>query len=115
MKNTNLLNSQITIFCLDSWNVSGLDFFLKYEDKNYFLFRQRFRSSTYRFFRNGVTIEKAMKFRKAHGDRNVIHVMERLPSAIHYLETIQKIPLRDKNILDERSDSNEKLCSNAAA
>lgn len=74
------------IVCRDS-NIKGIiNFYLYVSNEEVFLFNQKYRHSVYNFFKNGVILNTALDFKKAHNDKGIINVIRKLPSNISYIE-----------------------------
>ena len=61
-------------------------FYLSVNGQDYYLFRQDFRRGVHHFFRDGVSVDKALDFKKAHQDTAIMRTMQKLPSYIKYIE-----------------------------
>lgn len=71
-------------------------------DKHY-LFNSRYAKSVYQFYRNGVMYNKATDFSAACRNTRLCMIMERIPAAVYYVMSIEKIecpkemlPLKNK-------------------
>lgn len=72
-----------------------LDFYLNTGGKQIFLFQQKFRKSTYNYYKNGCRLADAVSYKKAHNDAAIMNVIKRLEITLPYIEkeyniTIQK-------------------------
>lgn len=85
------------IICKNSQQKGIINFFMQYENKEYFLFYTKYRHSTYNYFKNGVVIEKALDYSKAHCDTAITNVIKRLYSNIPYIEKEYGFKARKKS------------------
>ena len=60
-------------------------FYLRAQDKCYFLFIQPYRKSNKEVFEQGVSLFDLKRLRKHHST-SVIHTAEKIPAYIHYVE-----------------------------
>lgn len=78
------------IKCEKSGN-GNLVFYMNGGNKSYFLFCQKFRKSIYEFCSKGIPLDDALNFARAKRDKDVLHLIERLPSVIRYVEKEEDI------------------------
>ena len=71
-------------------------FYLLQDNKRYFLFRQNYRKSVHAYFKQGVSLEEAISFKRIHGDGALAHTMEKLPAYIKYIEKEYQISVYNK-------------------
>lgn len=69
----------------------NLDFYMNGGNRSYYLFCQKYRKSTYEFCSKGLPLDDALNFSRAKGDKDVLHLIERLPSIIRYVEQEEDI------------------------
>jgi len=63
------------------------DFYIKYENKDYFLFRQKYRKGIKEYFGyNGVTLTRAFKNHWNKLDTAVVRTIDKIPIYIRYIE-----------------------------
>ena len=83
-----------------------IKFFLKHDNKIYYLFSQNYRKSAHLHFKHGVALEDTMDFCKAHGDQAIIHTMDKIPVYIKYIEKEYQISVynktKQKNLLRDK-------------
>lgn len=77
-------------------NNSKLDFFLTYNNVEYWLFTGKLRKGVLNFYEKGVDLNKALDFSKSHNDTAIIKTMEKLPLYIRYIEREENIQIFDK-------------------
>ena len=63
------------IICRESGIKGMLNFYAETQRERYFLFHQKFKHSTYAFYKNGVSIHKVFDFKTAHGNRDIENVL----------------------------------------
>ena len=74
-----------TVYCIPT--DKGIHtFYLVVDGKEYYLFRQNYRKGVNSFFRDGVTLDRALDFTKAHHNDALIRTMQKLPIYIKYIE-----------------------------
>lgn len=61
-------------------------FYLVTERQEYYLFHQNYRKGVNDFFRDGVNLDRAIDFTRAHHDEAVIRTMQKIPMYIKYIE-----------------------------
>ena len=61
-------------------------FYLEAEGESHYLFSQKFRRGVAQYFTQGVCIDAAMDFSRAHRDTAIIHTMKKLSTHIKYAE-----------------------------
>lgn len=84
-----------TIYCIVS--DKGIhSFYLKQNNKRYFLFSQNYRKSVHNYFKNGVSLEESLNFNRTKHDNALIRTMEKLPSYIKYIEKEYQIAVYEK-------------------
>jgi len=84
------------IICRDSATKGIINFFLEDGNRSYFLFQQKFRHSSYNFYKNGVPVRQAFSYKKTHRDTAIQKVISRLPMAIAYTEKEYDIAVLNK-------------------
>ena len=78
-------------------DVSGYHtLYLVADNKEYYLFRQAYRRGVADYYRNGATIDDAIKYSKAKFDTSVLHTMSKLISHIRYVEKEFDIVVLDR-------------------
>lgn len=80
------MRNNMYIICRESDMNGVLNFYAETGTEQYFLFHQKFRRSTYAFYKNGVSIHRVFDFKTAHGNRDIENVIKRLPAQIAYVE-----------------------------
>ena len=61
-------------------------FYLVSGGREYFLFNQNYRKGVQEYFNNGVYLDRAMNYSKAHNDSALVRTMTKLPMYIKYIE-----------------------------
>ncbi|MBR6385126.1 MAG: hypothetical protein IKS03_03270 [Ruminococcus sp.] len=77
---------EMVIICKNSSTKGIINFFAEDSTQSYFLFQQKFRHSTYDFYKKGIPVRQAFSHRSTHRDRAIENVIKRLPSQISYIE-----------------------------
>lgn len=90
---------EMKIVCKDSNTQGIINFYVEDGNHSYFLFQQKFRHSTYRFYKNGVPVSQAFSHRKTHDDKAIANVIKRLPAQIAYAEKEYGIAILNKSKL----------------
>ena len=81
-----------TIYCTEPKH-GGLDFYLKVNGESYYLFNQRWRQAVKDFYKNGVSIDRALS-PSHYGNR---HISDKLPCYIRYVEKEYGITILEKS------------------
>lgn len=77
------------VYCSENTRkTGGLDFYLRMNGTDYFLFNQRYSSSVEVVFNKGVELDRAMRTR---GNPFIQKVVEKLPKYIKYIESEYEI------------------------
>jgi len=61
-------------------------FYVSVMNKEYFLFSQDFRQGVQAYYENGVRLDEATDYSKAHNDSAIKRTMTKLPLFIRYVE-----------------------------
>ena len=61
-------------------------FYVKVQGETHFLFSQDYRRGVKEYFGNPISVDKALRFAGARGDRAIMRTMEKLPAYIRYVE-----------------------------
>ena len=85
------------IRCKNTSNKGTIALYLLTGGKEYFLCDQKFRQSSWNFFKNGVIYKKAMDYSRAHNDSSIINIMKRIRLCIDYLEKYERVSLPERN------------------
>lgn len=73
------------IYCVPS--AKGVHaFYLQTEGEDYYLFSQNFRKGVHDYYKNGVSVDRALDFSFGGHDSAIARTMEKLPSYIRYVE-----------------------------
>ena len=74
------------IYC-ESDKRGTLNFYIRNNGEDYFLFTQAFRVSVARYYRRGVTVDQALRLNQSKMRNHAMaKVAEKLPSYLRYLE-----------------------------
>ena len=85
------------VYCIEPENRSGnLDFYIRVNNEDHYLFRQTYRTGVHQYFGGGVDVDKALKCNWNKHDRAVLRTIDKLPSYIKYIEKEQGIAILDK-------------------
>ena len=74
------------------------DFILNLDGETYYIFSQDFHTGVNKYFKNGVSLDKAMDRKKAKNDYCIIKTMDKLQMYIKYLEKEYDIKILNKTI-----------------
>jgi hypothetical protein len=77
---------EMVIICRDSSIKGIINFYAEDDTRSYFLFQQKFRHSTYNFYKKGIPMRQAFSHRTTHRDKAIAYVIRRLPAQISYVE-----------------------------
>ena len=87
---------EMVIICRDSSIKGIINFYAENSTQSYFLFQQKFRHSTYNFYRKGIPMKQAFSHRSTHRDKAIEQVIRRLPAQISYVEKEYGIAILNK-------------------
>ena len=88
---------EMMIICKDSKTKGIINFYAEDKTGSYFLFQQKFRHSTYEFYKNGVPMSRAFSHKKTHDDKAIACVIKKLPAQIAYAEKEYGIAILNKS------------------
>ena len=93
------MNSKDTtwIVCRNSKIKGMVDFYMLLNGHTYYLFSQKFRNSSWSFFKDGVLFKTVLDYSKAKHDDSVINVMQRLRRHITYLLKTEEMMIPEIN------------------
>jgi len=93
-------------------NKGFLDFYLRANEKELFMFSQKYKYGSREFFEKGVSLDKALDTTKSHGNYAILLVMKKLPVYLRFLEKEHNIQLleKTKNKGQFRSNKYDKNC-----
>ena len=74
-------------------------FYVTANGETQFLFSQNFRRGVKEYFERGVSIDEAINFKRANGNRAIVHTMEKLPLYIRYVEREYGMEVLRKTVL----------------
>ena len=74
-----------TVYCIRNKG-NNLDFYIKNKETEFFLFSQRLYKGVEKYFRKGVSLNKAIDHSKCWDDYRIHRVMSKLPAYIRYIE-----------------------------
>ena len=83
------------IYCTHE-DYAFLNFYVKKDNEEYFLFKQGYRSTLEKYYSKGVVIKDAINLSKAKFNEGLAHVMRKLPAYIKYIEKEHGISLMSK-------------------
>ncbi len=86
------------IFCQNSNTHGIIDFYLRTGVDSIYLFSQKFRHSTYEHYRNGLVLNEALSYKKAHRNKAIMNVIKRLPVNISYIEKTYGISVLNRTV-----------------
>ena len=86
------------IFCCDSNTRGMIDFYVKTGKESIYLFSQKYRKSTFLHYKNGLILDEALSYKKAHRDQAIMNVIKRLPANISYIEKECGISILNRTI-----------------
>ncbi len=87
---------EMMIMCKDSGTKGIINFYAVDGNENYFLFQQKFRHSTYDFYKKGIPLSRAFSHRNTHDNKAIANVIKRLPAQIAYAEREYGIAIMNK-------------------
>lgn len=73
-----------TVYCTNPAH-GQQNFYVAVDGRSYFLCAQPFRTHVYRFYENGVMLDKALDCSQTR-TKQILHTMEKLPKYIRYIE-----------------------------
>lgn len=99
------------IFCKCN-NKGFLDFYLRTNEQDLFMFSQKYKYGSREFFEKGVSLEKALDTTNSHRNYAILLVMKKLPAYLRFLEKEHNIQLleKTKNRGQSRSNKYDKNC-----
>lgn len=74
-------------------NPGMIDFYVECGGESYYVFTRKYRASLFRFFKNGVRMDKLFDLGKAHGNKVIINTMIQLKGMIKCVEQENKLQL----------------------
>ena len=74
-----------------------LDFYIIHKNNKVYLFRQKYRKSTFRHYQNKCILKDAIDYKRAHSDTAIENVIKRIKMYIPYIEREYDIPIRKKS------------------
>lgn len=86
------------IYCKMPKNEEKLAFYLEFNGEKYFLFNQNRTDKVEAFFRNGVTLDRAIDMSASRNDFNLQKVMSKLLSYIKYIEKEYEIAVLRRSV-----------------
>ena len=86
------------IFCKDSNTRGIIDFYITSENESIYMFSQKFRHSTYNYYKNGVLLKDAFNYKKAHNDKAIMNVIKRFSPSINYIEKAYSVSILNRTI-----------------
>lgn len=87
---------EMFIICRNTATKGVISFYIEDRSKSYFLFQQKFRHSTYNFYKKGIPVSQAFSYKKTHNDKAIEQVIRRLPAQIAYAEKEYNIAVLNK-------------------
>lgn len=87
--------SKPKVYCTHD-DYAFLNFYVKANDGDYFLFQQKYRSSLEDYYSKGVIIKDAINLSKAKFNEGLTKVMHKLPTYIKYIEKEYGIQILDR-------------------
>lgn len=83
------------IYC--KWTDCGVhSFYLVASGQEYFLFCQSYRKGVQKYYGNGVSVDAALDFSRAHRDGAIERTMTKLPMYIRYIEKEYEIEVLEQ-------------------
>ena len=86
------------IYCKDSNTKGIIDFYITSENESIYMFSQKYRRSTYDYYRNGVLLKDAFNYKKIHNDKAIMNVIKRFSPSISYIEKEYSVSIMNKTI-----------------
>lgn len=83
------------IYCRATQNGTH-SFYVSVMNKEYFLFSQDFRQGVQAYYKNGVRLDEATNYSKAHNDSAIKRTMTKIPIFIEYIEKEYGIVIYEK-------------------
>ena len=74
-----------TIYCKPT-NKGVHTFYLIVGNEEFFLFSQAYRKGVEEYYGKGVSIDKSMKYSRAHNDVAITRTMDKIPMYVKYIE-----------------------------
>lgn len=87
---------EMYIICKNSDTKGIITFYAENKEESYFLFQQKFRRSSYEFYKKGIRMTQAFSYKRTHRDKAIQNVIRRLPAQIAYIEKEYSISILDK-------------------
>lgn len=88
-------SKKVYVVCKDTNTKGILAYYVVSNEGTYLLFTQKFRHSTYRHFRGGLPLKKALQY-PARNDSALCNTIRRLLPSIQYIEKTYDVQLLDK-------------------
>ena len=85
-----------SIYC-EAPRTGGLDFYLKVGCESYYLFNQRWKQAVEDHFKNGISVDQALKAARGKSSVPIRSIAEKLPSYIRYIEKEYDIVVLEKS------------------
>ena len=99
-----------TVYCLPT--DKGIHtFYLITEGQKYYLFRQNYRKGVNEYFRDGVTIDRALDFSKSRHDEAIVRTMQKLPMYIKYIEKLYGLEVLRETVKRNSVMRSRKCCA----
>lgn len=83
-----------TIYCTANENINN--FYMNHEGKSFYLFSQNRRKGVELFYKNGVSVDKAIHHGMGKKDKAIHRTMDKLMTSIRYIETESQIKVLRK-------------------
>lgn len=81
------------IYCKDSNTKGIIDFYITSANKSIYMFSQKFRHSTYNYYRKGVLLKDAFNYKKIHNDKAIMNVIKRILPTLSYIEKVYSVSI----------------------
>ena len=83
------------IYCIET-NRGSLNFFIEQNNKDYFLFSQKYNEVVDKCFKNGISLPELLSIKKTRYNQSLMHTISKIPSHIKYIEKEYQVSIYDK-------------------
>lgn len=84
-----------TVYCIET-NRGTHNFFIELNNKDYFLFSQKYNEEIDKWFKNGISLPELLSIKKTRHNESLMHTISKFPSRFKYIEKEYQISIYDK-------------------